>query len=186
VTRAGVEQFVADLDNLGRDFLGRYVVFTTSGSTGVPALLMQDRRAIAVITGLSYVRALDRACVCGSPLATISVYGRTDEILRIPRAGVVRRSCSLWRSAPWWKRPEASAGTRCCRRRRVSSLCVSTLIQMRIEPTSGSAPEQGWPICCGRTAPVDVRLRLASEPPQVSPRNGKLRHVLRSVRLVAS
>jgi hypothetical protein len=23
VTRAGVEQFVADLDNLGRDFLGR-------------------------------------------------------------------------------------------------------------------------------------------------------------------
>jgi phenylacetate-CoA ligase len=58
VTRAGVEQFVADLDNLGRDFLGRYVVFTTSGSTGVPALLVQDRRAIAVMTGLSYVRAL--------------------------------------------------------------------------------------------------------------------------------
>jgi phenylacetate-CoA ligase len=58
VTRAGVEQFVADLDNLGRDFLGRYVVFTTSGSTGVPALLVQDRRAIAVMTGLSYVRAV--------------------------------------------------------------------------------------------------------------------------------
>jgi phenylacetate-coenzyme A ligase PaaK-like adenylate-forming protein len=58
VTRAGVEQFVADLDNLGRDFLGRYVVFTTSGSTGVPALLVQDRRAVAVMTGLSYVRAL--------------------------------------------------------------------------------------------------------------------------------
>jgi phenylacetate-coenzyme A ligase PaaK-like adenylate-forming protein len=58
VTRAGVEQFVADLDNLGQDFLGRYVVFTTSGSTGVPALLVQDRRAVAVMTGLSYVRAL--------------------------------------------------------------------------------------------------------------------------------
>jgi phenylacetate-CoA ligase len=58
VTRAGVEQFVADLDNLGRDFLRRYVVFTTSGSTGVPALLVQDRRAVAVMTGLSYVRAL--------------------------------------------------------------------------------------------------------------------------------
>lgn len=39
MTRAGVEDFVANLDNLGRDFLGRYVVFTTSGSTGVPALL---------------------------------------------------------------------------------------------------------------------------------------------------
>jgi phenylacetate-coenzyme A ligase PaaK-like adenylate-forming protein len=28
----------------------------------------------------------DRGCACGSPLATISVEGRTDEILRVPRA----------------------------------------------------------------------------------------------------
>jgi phenylacetate-coenzyme A ligase PaaK-like adenylate-forming protein len=58
VTRADVEQFIADLDNLGRDFLDQYVIFTTSGSTGVPALLVEDRRAVAVMTGLSYVRAL--------------------------------------------------------------------------------------------------------------------------------
>jgi phenylacetate-coenzyme A ligase PaaK-like adenylate-forming protein len=58
VTRVGVEQFVANLDNLGRDFLGRYVVFTTSGSTGVPALLVQDQRAVAVMTGLTYARSL--------------------------------------------------------------------------------------------------------------------------------
>jgi phenylacetate-coenzyme A ligase PaaK-like adenylate-forming protein len=56
VTRAAVEEFVAELDNIGVDFLGRYVVVTTSGSTGVPALLVQDRRAIAVMTGLAYVR----------------------------------------------------------------------------------------------------------------------------------
>jgi hypothetical protein len=37
VIRVAVEEFVANLDNLGRDFLDRYVVFTTSGSTGVPA-----------------------------------------------------------------------------------------------------------------------------------------------------
>ena len=43
VTRAGVEDFVANLDNLGRDFFG---------------LLVQDRRAVAVMTGVSYVRAL--------------------------------------------------------------------------------------------------------------------------------
>jgi phenylacetate-CoA ligase len=58
VTRDGVERFVANLDNLGRDFLGRYVVFTTSGSTGVPAPLVQDQRAVAVMTGLAYVRGL--------------------------------------------------------------------------------------------------------------------------------
>jgi hypothetical protein len=39
VTRAGVEEFVADLDNIGVDLLGRYVVVTTSGSTGVPTLI---------------------------------------------------------------------------------------------------------------------------------------------------
>jgi hypothetical protein len=37
-----------DLDNLGRDFLDRYVVITTSGSTGVPALLVEDRRTYGV------------------------------------------------------------------------------------------------------------------------------------------
>ena len=58
VTRAGVEQFVADPDNLGRDFLGRYVVFTTSGSTGVPALLVQDPPRRGGDDRLSYVRAL--------------------------------------------------------------------------------------------------------------------------------
>jgi putative adenylate-forming enzyme len=58
VTRVAVEEFVANLENLGRDFLDRYVVFTTSGSTGVPALLVQDQRAVAVMTGLAYVRGL--------------------------------------------------------------------------------------------------------------------------------
>ena len=57
VTRAGVEEFVANPDNVGRDFLGRYVVFTTSGSTAEPALLVQDSGAIAVMTGLSYARS---------------------------------------------------------------------------------------------------------------------------------
>ncbi|HET9647511.1 MAG TPA: phenylacetate--CoA ligase family protein [Microlunatus sp.] len=58
VTRAGVEAFVAEPGNVGQDFLGRYVVFTTSGSTGVPALLVQDQRSVAVMTGVTYGRAL--------------------------------------------------------------------------------------------------------------------------------
>ena len=44
VIRVAVEEFVANLDNLGRDFLDRYVVFTTSGSTGVPASLAEHQR----------------------------------------------------------------------------------------------------------------------------------------------
>ncbi|MFD1214444.1 phenylacetate--CoA ligase family protein, partial [Arthrobacter sp. GCM10027362] len=52
VTRAAVQDFVRDPGNIGTDFLGRYVVVTTSGSTGEPALLVQDRRALAVMSGL--------------------------------------------------------------------------------------------------------------------------------------
>jgi hypothetical protein len=51
VTRAGVEECVADLDSIGVDVLGRHVSLMTSGSTDVPTLLVHDRRAIAVMTG---------------------------------------------------------------------------------------------------------------------------------------
>ena len=48
---------MADPDNVGTDFLDRYVIFTTSGSTAEPALLVQDRRAVAVMMGLAYARS---------------------------------------------------------------------------------------------------------------------------------
>ncbi len=57
VTRAKVQAFLADPDTVGADFLGRYVVFTTSGSTAEPAVLVQDKRAIAVMNGLAYGRS---------------------------------------------------------------------------------------------------------------------------------
>lgn len=57
VTRAGVQSFVADPGKVGTDFLGRYVVFTTSGSTAEPAILVQDKRALAVMSGLAYGRS---------------------------------------------------------------------------------------------------------------------------------
>lgn len=69
ITRAGVEAFVADPANLGQDFLGRYVVFTTSGSTGVPTLLVHDRRSIQVMTALAYVRS--------APVMTPALLART-------------------------------------------------------------------------------------------------------------
>ena len=57
VTRADVAAFVADPDNIGRDYQGRYVVFTTSGSTAEPAVLVQDRDALAVMFGVTYARS---------------------------------------------------------------------------------------------------------------------------------
>jgi phenylacetate-CoA ligase len=44
VTRAGVEAFVADLSLIGHECLGRYMVWTTSGTTGTPAIPRAPKR----------------------------------------------------------------------------------------------------------------------------------------------
>jgi phenylacetate-coenzyme A ligase PaaK-like adenylate-forming protein len=58
VTREAVSAFVADHAAIGTDFLGRYALWTTSGTTGEPAVLVHDRRSIAVYMGLSAARTL--------------------------------------------------------------------------------------------------------------------------------
>lgn len=58
IRRADVEAFIADKSRIGDSFLDRYLVFTTSGSSGAPAILLQDPPAQAVMTGLTYVRGL--------------------------------------------------------------------------------------------------------------------------------
>lgn len=55
---AEVEAFVADKSRIGGSFLDRYLIFTTSGSSGTLAILIQDARAQAVMTGLTYMRGL--------------------------------------------------------------------------------------------------------------------------------
>jgi len=88
VTRTAVEAFTADPSRVGEEFLDRYLVWTTSGTSGVPALLVQDRAALAVYTPVSIVRgyitcttlrafAADVAKVvaCGGRIATLLVTG---------------------------------------------------------------------------------------------------------------
>lgn len=56
VTRKGVERFVADLALIGQPFLGRYAVFSSSGTTGVPGHIVQDADALAVYDALGATR----------------------------------------------------------------------------------------------------------------------------------
>lgn len=58
IKRADIDAFVADKSKIGELFLDRYAIFTTSGSTGTPAILVQDNATQAVMTGLTYVRGL--------------------------------------------------------------------------------------------------------------------------------
>ena len=51
-----LRRFVADPSNIGQDFLGRYTVWESSGSTGEPAVFVQDARAMAVYDALEALR----------------------------------------------------------------------------------------------------------------------------------
>src|SRR5262249_21760065 len=52
VCRIGLEKFMADPSNLGKYFLGKYVVCHTSGSQGQPALIVQEPEAGMVTLAL--------------------------------------------------------------------------------------------------------------------------------------
>jgi len=58
VTQDGVERFVGDRTLIGTRYLGRYIVFATSGTTGRPAVFVHDRGAATVYFALAVVRRL--------------------------------------------------------------------------------------------------------------------------------
>ncbi len=72
--------FVADPARTGERYAGRYLVYTTSGSTGVPGLLVQDPRAQRVYGWLAATR-LAPAFLGATGLAA---------------AGRIRRAAGLW------------------------------------------------------------------------------------------
>ena len=58
VTRAGVEAFAADKSLIGHQYLGRYFVCTTSGTTGVPTLLVHDAGMLALSSAIELARGV--------------------------------------------------------------------------------------------------------------------------------
>jgi phenylacetate-CoA ligase len=58
VTLAGAQVFAAERALAGDLYLGRYAVWTTSGTTGRPALFVHERDALAVYLALSAVRQI--------------------------------------------------------------------------------------------------------------------------------
>lgn len=56
VTRAGVAAFTRDPDRVGQPFLGRYAVWSSSGTTGEPGWFVHDADALAVYEALEMFR----------------------------------------------------------------------------------------------------------------------------------
>jgi phenylacetate-coenzyme A ligase PaaK-like adenylate-forming protein len=98
ITRAGIEAFVRDPGRIGERYLDRYLVWTTSGVTGTPALLVQDDRSLEVYTALAVIRGwlrwlepsdIARLLRRGLRVATIAAtgghYGAAVEVVRSQR-----------------------------------------------------------------------------------------------------
>ena len=60
ITRAGVDAFMSDLNNVGRKYLGKYLVYTTSGSTGNPCIALYDSSANNVNAAIGMTRSFAR------------------------------------------------------------------------------------------------------------------------------
>lgn len=78
-----LRRFVADPANIAADFLGRYTVWESSGSTGESAIFVQDARAMAVYDALEalrrpLLRPLDRLLDPWSLAERIAFVGATD------------------------------------------------------------------------------------------------------------
>lgn len=94
VTRADVERFLADHDNVGRWYRGRYLVWTSSGSTGVPGIFLQDADAIATYDAL--LAAQLRAPALAMSIAwTLAASGRCAAL--VTATGGHYASVASWR-----------------------------------------------------------------------------------------
>jgi phenylacetate-coenzyme A ligase PaaK-like adenylate-forming protein len=56
VRKEDVCKHIGDLGNIGKPFLGKYMVWTTSGTTGMPGIFLEDKNWDAVITAVNVLR----------------------------------------------------------------------------------------------------------------------------------
>lgn len=56
VRKADVMKYISDLSNIGKPFMGKYMVWTTSGTTGTPGIFLEDKNWDAVITAVNVLR----------------------------------------------------------------------------------------------------------------------------------
>ena len=60
ISKAKVERFMSDLTNVGRKLEDKYLVYTTSGSTGNPCIVLYDDTTINVTSAIGVLRSFAR------------------------------------------------------------------------------------------------------------------------------
>jgi phenylacetate-CoA ligase len=95
VTRDAVDRFVAQRAQIGEFFLGRYLVWTSSGSTGEPGIYVQDRGALAAYDALVSLH-LAGTVFAGRDWKAVAAQGG--------RAALVTADCDHFASIASWRR----------------------------------------------------------------------------------
>jgi phenylacetate-CoA ligase len=73
ITRASVEAFLRDPKHLAAAYLGRYLVWTSSGTTGEPGIFVQDAPALAAYDAIDALRLrTDRPGLASGPAWTLA------------------------------------------------------------------------------------------------------------------
>jgi phenylacetate-coenzyme A ligase PaaK-like adenylate-forming protein len=102
VTCAGVEAFTADRTHIGERYLGRYVIWKSSGSTGEPGVYVQDEAALVTYDALIALQ-LALARLAGS--YAWGVFARGGRAALIAATGDHFASIASWqrvcRGTPW-------------------------------------------------------------------------------------
>jgi phenylacetate-coenzyme A ligase PaaK-like adenylate-forming protein len=83
VTREAAEAFVGDPTRIGNLYLDRYVAFSSSGTTGTPAIFLHDRGAMSVYQVLLLARRLPTLVAAGSLGPFVRNRARTATIIAI-------------------------------------------------------------------------------------------------------
>jgi phenylacetate-CoA ligase len=84
ITRALVQPFIARTDNLADGLLGRYLVWTSSGSSGLPGWFVQDARSLAAYDAIDALRL--RGQSNASPLS-LGVWGLRERFAFVGAEG---------------------------------------------------------------------------------------------------
>ncbi len=95
VDRAGIEAFLADRTHIGERYLGRYIVWKSSGSTGEPGIFVQDEIALATYDALIAVQ------LAGARLAGPYAWGLLS---RGGRAALIAATGDHFASIASWQR----------------------------------------------------------------------------------
>ena len=81
VTRKTADAFIADPARIGQLYLDRYVAFSTSGTTGTPAVFLHDLEAMSVYRGLLLARRLPTLIAAGAIRPFLGNRARTATII---------------------------------------------------------------------------------------------------------